>query len=199
MEDKEIIKRCQKGDLKQFGLLYDKYAKKIYDFVYFKTFHKETAEDIVSNVFLKGLENIKNFDAAKGTFSAWLYAIARNTVIDHYRAKKTHVNIEDVWDLGESEDFAGAIDNKDTLFKVKKYLEKLEPAQREIVIMRVWQEMSYEEIAEALGKSVESCRMSFSRTMAKLRAEMPLLTFVLVGYALAFLARDGSGMKPWVS
>ncbi|TAN33615.1 RNA polymerase sigma factor [Patescibacteria group bacterium] len=187
MEDREIIGQCQKGELKQFGLLYDKYAKKIYDFVYFKTWHKETAEDIVSQVFMKGLESVKKFDPDKGTFSAWLYAIARNTVIDYYRVKKADVNIEDVWDLGlpagkagEHVDLDSAIDARDTLEKVKKYLGKLEPTQREIVIMRVWQEMPYEEIAEALGKSAESCRMSFSRVMAKLRAEMPLLELIIL-------------------
>ncbi len=177
-EEKEIVAQVQNGDSEKFGVLYDRYIKKIYDFVYFKTNHKETAEDLVSIIFSKALKNIDKFDN-KGTFSSWIYRIARNTVIDYYRTKKSNANIEDVWDLADDSNIEIDLDSKQKLTEVKKYLSKLKSEQRDIIIMRVWQEMSYKEIAEIVGKSEANCKMIFSRVMKELREEMPLGLFIL--------------------
>lgn len=179
-EEQNILNECRKGNLKQFGSLYDKYVKKIYDFIYFKTFHKETAEDLASQTFLKAVENVQKFNPDKGTFSSWLYCIARNTVIDYYRTHKVEANIEDIFDLAEENDILGDLDRKANLEKVKSHLAGLTPEQREVLIMRVWQEMSYLEISEVLGKSEESCRVLFSRTLMKLKQEIPLAIFILL-------------------
>ncbi len=178
MNEQVIIKKCQRGDLEEFGLLYDQYIKKIYDFIYYKTHHKETAEDLTSLTFMKALGNINTYKATKGTFSAWLYQIARNTVIDYYRTRKSDVNITDVWDLSSDENLDQDMDSKEKLKDVKKYLKKLTGEQRDIVIMRVWQEMSYQEIAVIMNKSEASCKMMFSRTIRILRKEMPLVLII---------------------
>ena len=176
--DAAIIKKCQSGDPRQFGILYDRYIRKIYDFIYFKTHHKETAEDLTSKTFMKALSNLGRFNADIGTFQAWLYRIARNTVIDHYRTAKIDKNIEDVWDLSGNEDLARDVDTRASLKKVEQYLKKLAPEQRDIIIMRVWQGMSHFEIAEALGKTEASVKMKFSRAMIRLRREMPLALYI---------------------
>lgn len=183
--EKQAIQNCQKGNLKEFGTIYDTYVKRIHDFIYFKTYHKETAEDLTSKTFMKALESIKNYDAKIGSFSSWLYRIARNTVIDHYRKDKNTTNIEDVWDLSSGQDIKSDIEYKEDLAKVKIHLAKLSPENRDIVILRVWQEMSYAEIAEVVGKSEDSCKMMFSRTIAKFKKEIPamaLVLFILMNY-----------------
>jgi len=177
--DEQIaIQKCQKGDLGKFGILYDKYIKKIYDFIYFKTHHKETAEDLTSQTFFKALNKINSFKLEDGFFSAWLFQIARNTVIDHYRTQKYNLDIDEVWDLSDETDIERDIDTKEKLKDVEKYLEKLTREQREVIIMRIWQEMSYKEIAEATGKTEASLKMMYSRTINKLRQEMPLAIFI---------------------
>lgn len=183
MNEQKIIKKCQKGDLVEFSLLYDAYIKKIYNFIYYKTFSKEIAEDLTSQVFIKTMEKIGSFDSSKGKFSSWLYQIARNMVVDHYRAVKNDANIEDAWDLAGDDDLERDADAWQKLSKVEKYLRELKSEQREIIIMRVWQDMSYREIAEILGKSEGNCKMIFSRTMSTLRENMPmelLLYFLLL-------------------
>lgn len=176
--DNSIIIRCQKGDMEQFGLLYDKYIRKIYDFIYYKTHHKETAEDLTSKSFMKAVDKLNTFNIDKGTFQAWIYQIARNTVIDYYRIKKIDANIEDVWDLSSDEDLARDIDSREKLKSVKEYLTILKSEQRDIVIMRVWQGMSHQEIATILGKSEASVKMNYSRTIRTLREKMPLAVYL---------------------
>lgn len=179
-EDTQIIKKIQQGETEEFGRLYDSYIEKIYKFVYYKTHHKETAEDIVSLVFIKAQKKIQNFDLSTGTFQSWLYTIARNTVIDHYKTKKHDSNIEDAWDLSSDENIELDTDMKMSLEKLETYISKLKSDQRDILIMRLWQGLSYKEIAEALGKSEASCKMTFSRSIKKLREEMPADLFVVM-------------------
>lgn len=180
MESKlKIIKECQAGNFEGFGQLYEAYVKKIYDFVYYKTYHKETAEDIVSAVFMKALENIGRFKAERGSFAAWVYGIARHAVIDHFRGRKPEIPAEDVWDIPDSHDFAADIENKDQLESVRRHLSKFKPAHREIVILRLWQGLSYKEISEITGASEANCKMIFSRIIGKLRSEMGAAAFLL--------------------
>jgi RNA polymerase sigma-70 factor (ECF subfamily) len=163
-----------KVTLDNFPGLYDKYVGRIYNFVYYKTHHKETAEDLTSQTFMKAIKNLGQFSPAKGRFSTWLYQIARNQVIDFYRAKKNDANIEDIWDLSGEEDIPRDFDTAEKLKKVESYLKELRPEQREIVLLRVWEGLSYREIAEALGKDETHCRVIFSRALKTLKSRMPL-------------------------
>ena len=171
----QAIKKCQSGNTESFGILYDKYIKKIYDFVYYKTMHKETAEDLVSDIFIKALDKINSFDAQKGSFNSWIYRIARNTVIDHYRTQKKDKNIDDVWDLSSNEDIAVDVDVRAQMEKVQEHLSKLKAEQRDIVVMRLWQGMSHKEIADVLEKNESAVKVAYSRLISQMRKEVLLL------------------------
>ena len=179
IDDAELVASFQAGRTEDFGLLYDKYVRKIYDYIYFKTHHREIAEDLCSKTFIKCLENLKNYQAAKGSFSSWLYRIATNTVIDHYRTQKNHANIEDAWDFDSGEDLLKDVENKDKFAEVEKLLKQLKPEQRDIVMLRIWSGLSYKEIAEISGKSEDNCKMIFSRAIGSLRSEL-VLAFLLL-------------------
>lgn len=179
-DEHQIIKECQSGKLEKFGLLYDSYAKKIYDFIYYRMLHKEIAQDLTSQTFLKAIGGIGSFDPDKGQFSSWLYQIARNSVIDHYRARRSEIDIESVWDLSSDENPQISAVNQELMEKLKKYLSALKPEHRQIIIMRVWDGMSYREISQVLGKSEESCKMMFSRVIGKIREEKGLLISLIV-------------------
>lgn len=179
--ESDIIKECQQGQTDRFGELYDAYVRRIYNFIYYKTRHKETAEDLTSTTFFKALTHIGQCDPHK-KFSSWLYKIAHNTVIDHYRSIKPEVNIDDVWDLTDDSDVVRDLDATLRLGEVEKYLKTLPSEKRNIIFMRVWQEMSYREIADAVGKSEASCKMAFSRAIADLRSTLPfsLILFSII-------------------
>ena len=177
-QESELISRVQNGETESFAELYDSYIRRIFAFVYSKTHHRQTAEDITSQVFMKALEKISTFDADKGSFNAWIYQIARNQVCDHYRSLKLTKDIEDVWDLDSGEDLARDIANQDQLEEIRRGMQELSPQQREIITLRVWQGLSHAEIADIIGKSEAACKMDFGRGIKKLKKEVVLLLFI---------------------
>jgi RNA polymerase sigma-70 factor (ECF subfamily) len=173
-------KLMKQADEKLFAHAYDTYAERIYQFIYFKTYHRETAEDLTSHTFLKAFENFDRFDPARGSMSAWLYQIARNLVIDHYRSRKSTVSVHDIWDLASAEDVQVDVENKVRLEKLQSVIRQLPPEQRDIIIMRVWQELPYKEIALIMGKSEASLKMMYSRTIARLKEHVALVFIVIL-------------------
>jgi len=175
--DLSLVLEAQKGSSESFGRLYDIYIKKIYEFVYFKTLNKEVAEDVTSTVFLKAWDKIKQFK--EGSFSAWLYMIARNAVTDHYRREKFHDDIDDCWDLSDGADFLGQIDNDLNVEIIREAMKSLKTQEREILIMRFWLGLSFREIAERLEKKEGAIKMSLSRTLKSLKTKVPLAIIIL--------------------
>lgn len=184
MNDIDIVKSIQSWKRDNFVLLYDKYIKKIYDFVFFKVWNKSEAEDLTSEIFLKAYEWVDRFDLTReSTFSSWIYKIANNLVIDYYRMKKDVVSDELVWEMPQFNDILWDIQNRDKIKEVLDYLDTLDPLQKEIFIMRIWNDMSYIEIAQVVGKSVDNCKQIFSRTMKKVLANVSvnsLLIFIIL-------------------
>jgi len=179
-EEQILAEKFQKGNLDFFTDLYNLYVRKIYEFTYFKTHHKQIAEDLTGEIFLKALENFNKYDIKKGRFSSWVYSIARNTIIDYYRTKKYEYNIEDAWDLSAKDDVGLDIENKEKIEKVRHYLNTLSSEQRDIIILRVWNGLSYREIAEIMGKTEANCKMIFSRAVGKIQQGVILVLLMLL-------------------
>jgi len=176
----KLEKFSEQIDEESFAQIYDTFITVIYQFIYYKTYHRETAEDLTSQTFLKALEKLHRFNPQKGSMATWLYQIARNLVIDHYRTKKHTLSIHDIWDLAGTHNVEIDLENKEQLQMVQAVLKALPMNQRDIIIMRVWQELPYKEIAEIMGKSEASCKMLFSRTIAYLRENMSIAVVLLI-------------------
>ena len=101
-------------------------------------------------------------------------------MIDYDCTKRNHSDVDDMWDLADGTDILGDLDTKAKIVELKKYMKKLSSLERDVVIMRVWQEMPYKEIAEVVGKSEANCKMIFSRSLSKLRDMMPLLLYSML-------------------
>lgn len=179
MDEQKTVELARDGDREAFGQLYDAYIKRIYSSIYYKTHHKETAEDLTSATFFKALDKIHSFDPAK-PFGPWLYSIARNTVADHYRARKSTISIEDAWDLPDDSDMLKDADITYQMREVREHMRSLTSLQREIITLRLWEGLSYREIAEIVNASESSTKVAFFRAMQKLRSAMPLPAFLLI-------------------
>ncbi|MBI9102648.1 MAG: sigma-70 family RNA polymerase sigma factor [Spirochaetales bacterium] len=173
--DTVMVGKTLEGNSEAFGELYEKYFDKIYNYLYYRTLHKETAEDLTSRTFMKSLEKLSTYSSEKGAFSTWLYRIAGNLLVDHFRTSGRTETISAVWDLpSEEEEFVIDIHNKLYWEKLKPVLDSLPTEKREIVIMRIWDDLSFGEIAEITGKSVGACKMGFARTLKNLKDSVPI-------------------------
>jgi RNA polymerase sigma-70 factor (ECF subfamily) len=179
LDEKAAIQAAAEGNTTRFAELYDAYVRSVYNFIYYKTHHKETAEDLTSDTFFKALKNIRQFDQSR-SFRSWLFTIAHNTVRDHYRSARPTTDIDDVWDLADTDDMVRDTETKHALAEVQKHLGKLTTAQREILILRLWQDLSYKEIADIVGKSEGNCKMIYSRAIAQLRDAVPAGVFAVL-------------------
>lgn len=179
VNETKLIKACQEGELENFALLYDKYIGRIYAFLFSRTSNKEISEDLCSQTFLKAMSSIATFNKDDKYFSAWLYKIARNNLIDYYRSSKENLDIDSFWGLASDQKIEEETDKQLKLEKITGYLSVLSKEQKEIVVLKVWDELSYKEIAEIMEKSVDNCKVIFSRSLNKIRQEMPLSLFIL--------------------
>lgn len=177
------ISGCRQGDKKSFTSIYELYFQKIYNFIYFKTYHKETAEDITSNTFMKAFDEIQNFDTDKGKLLAWFYTIARNEINNFYRKKHQTLSIDDVWDISSDENIELDAINSENFNSLQSYINKLPQYERDILIMRVWQDLQFQEIAMILDKNEGQCKMSFYRLIKKMKQEIPAKVFIILAIA----------------
>ena len=126
------------------------------------------SQDVTSETFLKAFEHIGGFVCEKaGSFSAWLYRIAYTTFIDMVKQKTSETSLHEGNEVVEQVDIVDIYQKKNQTQEIVTYLEQLGTEKKDIFLLRIWEGMNYEEIAEIVGKSVESCRQDFSRTLKK--------------------------------
>lgn len=126
------------------------------------------------------MKALQRFETQEGaSFKSWIYRIAQNSIIDYYRSKKEQIDIEEIAEIGFHENIAEIIDNKDMLIRVEVFLESLKPIEREIVVLRVWDNLSYQEIAEITGKSNDNCKQIYKRSLEKIQANITLLLLLM--------------------
>ncbi len=182
MTEQEAINQCLSGNMDAFATLYDLYIQKVYRFVYYRVGHKQVAEDLVSVVFTKAFSKFHTYNP-KLSFQAWILSIARNTVIDHYRTKKATFDIEEAFNVSDQTNLSKDYELREKIDQVRKYLQGLDPEQRDLVIMRLWDGLAYEEISKVLGKSEATLRVNFSRILSKMQKEL-ILALVLVAIVI---------------
>ena len=155
----------------QFSRIYDQYIDKIYRFVYLKVNSQEIAEDITSKVFLKGFEAYQAKFEIKNV-GAFLYQIARNAVVDHYRAQgraKT-VSIDASPEIADSGTNAQdkAILRAD-MAVIKKGIQKLKKEHQDIIIWHYLEDMPISDIAKLLDKPAGTVRVMLHRGLKDLK------------------------------
>ncbi len=169
--EEKIILAAQAGDGASFDALYVHYLPPIYRFIYMKVSHREEAEDLTHEVFASCWQNLPRYRSKGFPFSSWLYQIARNRVIDHYRVKRTTLPLEEVDAELVAQDFGieGMIENRLTVEKIREAIRSLTPDQQDVILMKFMEDLSHREIAAALAKSEGAVRLIQHRALAELR------------------------------
>lgn len=178
--EQEAITAVLNGQTLQFEVLYDLYAEKIYRYLFYRIHHKELAEDLTSQTFLQAFQRLHQYNKDKGVFAAWLYRIARNLMIDEARRKKPTDTIDNYFDLTDNSNVEEQTDQVLLSKAVKEFLQTLPQDARELITMRLWDELSYAEIAEITGKTEGALKMQFSRLIKQLQTSAPPIFLALM-------------------
>ena len=176
MQDEAVlVQRAQRNDHDAFAQLYEAYFDKIYRYIVFKISNAIEAEDMTQQVFLKALRSISSFKWKGASFSSWLYRIAHNQVVDHYRkqAKRVTIPIEDAPVIADTEnDPEEMVEHKMNMERVLKATKELTESQREVVSLRFTSEFSIAEVAKLMGKSQGAIKALQHSAVAALRRQM---------------------------
>lgn len=172
--DKETIEHLaqrSRYDKEALGALYDYFFPKIFAYVGWRTDVRADTEDVVSDIFMKMVKYIETYESKEtGSFQAWLYRIARTTVIDHYRTRRPTLTLEDAADLlFEQRDLVADFDMRAAFKKTMQALEKLPERQAEIIRLRFVAELSNQEIAVILNIGEKSVSAAIAKGFARIR------------------------------
>ena len=170
-DEHKLIMEAKGGEGEAFGRLYDYYLPAIYRFILLKVSQREEAEDLTHQVFLKAWQNISGFSVRGFPFSSWLYRIARNIVIDHYRKGRPVINIDEelvVEQLILRPDIT-ALDDRQDITLIMGSLKELKDIERDIVIMRFVEDLSIKEVAIIVNKSEGAIKVIQHRALNKIR------------------------------
>ena len=166
----ELIARARRFDRDAISQLYRMHAESIYKYVYARVTHVQTAEDITSEVFLRALEGLDSFEYRGVPFSAWLYRIARDRVVDHYRK---HARRPATVVLEEDTVASGAEPDRLVMqgleeAHLREALESLTEDQRLVIVMRFLERQPIAEVARRLGKTDTSVKALQRRALGAL-------------------------------
>ena len=157
--DRELLKRCLRGDSSAWEALLKLYGRKTYNLCYPFTGRTQEAEDLTQEVFIKIFQTLGAYDPTQGTFATWLNRICRNHLVDHYRrTQKDRMtsSLEDlIVDPTEKPGLEGGpatrVEARERQERLQRGLNQMSPDLREAVILRDLQDLDYQEIAQVLG------------------------------------------------
>ena len=183
MNDIECVRKHLNWNKNSFWLLYEKYVDKIYKFVYLKVWDKNITEDIVSDVFFSSLNNINSFRLdSDSSFKSWIYKIAYNKVVDFYKLNSNNKSkwLWDYLDIWVEFNHWENIDNKDKLKEIFLYLNEVKTEYRDVIIYRIWDWLSFNQISEITWMSLDNCKKISSRILKDINNLFYTLLFILI-------------------
>ena len=168
--DEDQLLRQARQTPSQFTLLYDRHVTSVYRYLLARVGNIQDAEDLTSQTFLEALESLPRYRGT-GDFRAWLFRIARNKSIDHYRKHRRDVS------LMEDDDFADegletpdtAVEQSMALASVVRHLRALSPDRAEVISLRLFAQLEIKEIAVTLNKPETAVRMLLHRGIRDLQ------------------------------
>jgi RNA polymerase sigma-70 factor (ECF subfamily) len=166
LADEQLVSLYTEGNDSAFDALLKRYESKVFSYILYSVKNQELAEDLFQDVFIKMVVRIKNRQYAEnGKFSSWMMRIVHNHLIDYYRASNaektisndaTEVDLFNNADIAINENREQEMIDQQTLKEVKELIALLRDSQREVLMMRVYDELSFKEIAEKTNCSINT-------------------------------------------
>jgi len=173
-EDLIVIERIKKGDAESFTCLYERYRDRVYGFAYRMLGVQSTAEDVTQEVFLVIIQHPEKYQPARGSMLTFLCSIARNNILNRFR--RPSYGVEDNFDEDEldliRDDYEAnplsSLLEQELTEKVDECIALLPPLQREVIVLRKFQELSYQEISIVTGAELNVVKARLHRARQSL-------------------------------
>jgi RNA polymerase sigma-70 factor (ECF subfamily) len=169
-QDESALVRAAQTDSEAFALLYDRYVQRLYHYCYHRTNNVHDAEDLTAQTFLSALEAFPHY-RRDGHFAAWLFTIARNKVVDHYR-HMPNAPLEESMAPPFHSDLAGEMEISQQNGNLLRAIGALAEDEQELIRLRYVAELSFVEIAKALRKSEGATKKMLYRLLGRLKSQM---------------------------
>ncbi len=173
--EEQVLSRASGGDREAFGELYEHYAERIYNYVYYRSGSVHDAEDLTARVFQRAMNHIRNYRDRGVPFSAWLYRIAHNLVANWHRdrGRRQEVPLTDVPVLPSKDERPEQLlvrtQEQDALMR---HIRKLPPDRQTLLILKFVEDMSNAEIGQIMSRSEGAVKSLYHRTLLSLRDEL---------------------------
>ena len=162
--DAQLVSAYMKGNEQAISILITRHKQKIYSFIYSKVFDRDVSEDIFQDTFIKVIKTLKRGAYnEEGKFIPWVMRISHNLVIDHFRKNNRMPKFENNSDFNIfSVLHDGSLNAEKTMIKeqvegdLKKIIQELPDDQKEVLLMRIYKEMSFKDISEKTGVSINT-------------------------------------------
>jgi RNA polymerase sigma-70 factor, ECF subfamily len=179
LEEARLVDQAKAGSPEAFAKLYDAYVERVSRYIYFRVAEDCDMEDLVSQVFLKAWENLGRYKMGSSPFIAWLYTIARNLVIDHYRTKKNNLPLEEAIALPSDLEMPDEIAQTHfDLEGMRDALQKLSKDQQQALVLKYIAGLPNDSIARIMNKqegTVRGLQMRGLQTLAKYMKQKELI------------------------
>ncbi len=166
----DLIERAREGDSVAIAVFYEQYRDPIYRFLYYRLGDPQVAEDLTSEVFLRMINSLSDYHPQNVSFQAWLYQIARNLSIDHYRKAsiRNHTFLEENLVTGDNS-AGGPVERKLTSITLRQALTQINEDQRDVLVMRFVAGMPIADVAQSLRRSENAIKALQRRGLIALR------------------------------
>lgn len=166
-----LVEGAKHGDADAFGVLYDRYQPEILRYLVNHVRDHATAEDLTQQVFLKAWQAIPRYEQRNVPFKSWLYRMAHNQMVDHFRTKRTTVDLEGI-DRAEPAEAEALVIAGETRKVLEGALLRLSTDHREVLVLRFLMEKSAAEIGAIMGRKEVTVRGLQLRALLALRREL---------------------------
>jgi RNA polymerase sigma-70 factor (ECF subfamily) len=169
--EEKVLAAAARGDRTALAAIYDAYAWRLYRYFYSRLGNVADAEDLCAQTFLGVLEGLPRY-RHRGQFSAWLFQIARNKAIDHFRRQRpTGIVDEMLMDPQAGRLLENVIDGQ-AVEKLKSLFRALDEDERELLRLRFVVDLSFVQMAALLGRNEDAVRKAVQRILARLQGQM---------------------------
>lgn len=180
LSDNELVEIVRRENQERYAQIMERYQTRLFVYIYRLVGNKEEAEDLLQDVFVKVYKNLNSYDTSR-KFSSWIYRIAHNEAVNFIKRKslRRFISLETITSTKDKLDSSSIEDGADKAWAKKEISKEVSDAinnlpfkYKQVLTLRYYSDQSYEEIAEILGKPVNTVGTLINRAKKKLSAEL---------------------------